>query len=1418
MALDDLDVGNLNSAIEELRQVLQQLGPQLLMMGKGVDENSKALGEGAATQRTVNDKKAKLANSSKVYTDELNKAQLLYKESYRQQMQLVSGMRGMREGMLKDLILNNQRRNVASAELNLAQAKLKQSQEEYASKLQELKQAKKHLSTLSRGTEEYQQHQQTINNLSGQAQDFGDRLLNASAELTNAQIGRLGAAITTFTSAIGKTGSFLQGFGDGLRDFERRVGVSGKQLIGMFTGGAGGFNQLIKLTQGKWMEMIGARGQDYFDRAIDARDAFAEEFGGTLTGEAASKLSMQARYMGVTVGELAKARRGFMTITSNDFKGAVDAQNKFVAEFKKKGLNTKDAFDAVAKYTDIMARNGGRFAQSFAKAAADAKKIGVDLKKVDAFGDSIISDYEGFLEKQAELGAMGFNFDSTKMAQVAESGDTGALMSELRSQLAAQGKDLTKMRRSEQLALSNAFGIPMEELLRLSEPKAKEDTVQDKIASHGERTANGVELLDRATLNQTTKLSALGMLLQKVASGIGFVGGLLQAWKAMTAGTRRNALAKKIAGETAGGGGILSKVQTSISNGFNSIKNKLFPSKSVMGPALPPGFAGKETSAASIPSLTNALKTAVSGTFADMKTAIGGVFGEAKKGFIDAKNSITAAGKQAFTDSTTWAKEKFTNITSSISTKFNETFSKVSQSVGSKFSVISDKFKSGIGTITQKFTSGADTLKLGFLKATETTKTLFTRAAGSVQGVFTTASEKIKVGFGSVFTKVSTTVNTTFSKISTTFSNTASSVQKTFSMAADRVKTGFNTVFTNVSSGAKNIFTKASADITQGFSTIADKFTPAIEKIKSGFDSATVNIKGMFSKAADATKAAFSSATETVSSVGDSIAEKFGPAVDDIKEKFGNVSEKLRGKFGEISDSLKTRFGPVIEQIKARFGQVATNTRLWFSQASESIKARWSPVADIVKSKFSVAADTVKNKFSGLFPTMERQSGGFFSRLASKVGSLGGGAASAVGRVGGMGMRAGGAVLKGAGRAIGAVGRFGGSMAGMASLGMAGLASGGMEYERSTRSKEEGGLGLSKEEAAGRATVQGGASAAGAILGGTLLPFLGPIGPMVGGFLGDKIGKSINDKFPNVSKDIGKFFTGFKDGVFGGFGEVKEKFKKMDEVFKPLKDAFGSLIKVFTDLFGSSDDASKGAGGLGAALGGGLMKALMWLMDNVVPPLVTIFTTLIKVITPIIKFMMPLLIEVFKFAWDIISGALSLLSKAIQKLTPFLTKMAEVIVSIISAIVNAIKKAGAFAGKLLGFLGIDIAGAEPPKQGDDVVSKSGYGTRSLVTPTGTVALNNNDTVVAYADDMVASEGVRLLSKGALAKNAQPTTPSNVNVSVDMSRLEQKLDAVVRAIGSMNVQMDGAKVGKVLVNAAEAGGQIGVFNAQSRATL
>jgi len=264
-----------------------------------------------------------------------------------------------------------------------------------------------------------------------------------------------------------------------------------------------------------------------FEEIEKAASDLRAEFGGIVSGKEATELAITAKEMGVTTQQLAAARRVFMTQTMGDLSGAQRQQERFIRVFTQQGMTSRDAMEFIGKNSELLARSGIRFQQSMAKAAGEAKKIGVDLSKVNQVGDNIIGNFEGFLESMAELGAMGFGFDATRLAEVAERGDTGALFDELRSQLRMTGRDLTDLTRSQQLALSNAFGMNIEDFQRMAgvTPDVGEAETQNKFLKRVVDTAERIAgiLTGLSTILGSIHTTQFGTMigLLKIMAGVG---------------------------------------------------------------------------------------------------------------------------------------------------------------------------------------------------------------------------------------------------------------------------------------------------------------------------------------------------------------------------------------------------------------------------------------------------------------------------------------------------------------------------------------------------------------------------------------------------------------------------------------------------------------------------------------------------------------------------------------------------------------------------------------------------------------------------------------------------------------------------------------------------------------------------------
>lgn len=96
----------------------------------------------------------------------------------------------------------------------------------------------------------------------------------------------------------------------------------------------------------------------------------------------------------------------------------------------------------------------------------------------------------------------------------------------------------------------------------------------------------------------------------------------------------------------------------------------------------------------------------------------------------------------------------------------------------------------------------------------------------------------------------------------------------------------------------------------------------------------------------------------------------------------------------------------------------------------------------------------------------------------------------------------------------------------------------------------------------------------------------------------------------------------------------------------------------------------------------------------------------------------------------------------------------------------------AIIGSIIAISAAQKRAAKQMQTADDMVMPAGYGNRVLSTPEGSIALNNNDTIVA---------GTNLNGGG----------------NGETDRLLRELISVVRANGSATIEIDGNKLGKVL---------------------
>lgn len=141
--------------------------------------------------------------------------------------------------------------------------------------------------------------------------------------------------------------------------------------------------------------------------------------------------------------------------------------------------------DVLGASDDIKASLGGN-PEALGKAAAAARKLGMDLSKVNAIADGLL-DFESSIEAELEAQLLtGKNINLNKARELALNNDLEGVAEEL-SKNGASAAEFAKMNRIQQQAMAKAMGMSREELAKmvLTEKAMADMTDEQKAAARG---------------------------------------------------------------------------------------------------------------------------------------------------------------------------------------------------------------------------------------------------------------------------------------------------------------------------------------------------------------------------------------------------------------------------------------------------------------------------------------------------------------------------------------------------------------------------------------------------------------------------------------------------------------------------------------------------------------------------------------------------------------------------------------------------------------------------------------------------------------------------------------------------------------------------------------------------------------------
>lgn len=324
---------------------------------------------------------------------------------------------------------------------------------------------------------------------------YGQALEGATNELNNFKSQQealsSGGGIKGFLQGMSSLGSKLESAGRTMLGMVDKAYAIQKEL-GTTIGTAGKIS--VDAVKNVAASLKGGGPVLTFQDTIDAVNAYQKEFGTILTGDSAKTFAQAAKKFGVDFGTYGKALRSFSIAGLQ----SAQMQQKVINQFVSAGLTGKQALEFAAENANLVAIAGYKYADSLAKAAIHATKIGVSLGKTEDFADGLIDDFEGGIEKFAELQSLGFDVDVNKMMEAAATGVPGAPQAELERQLSANRSVIENMSRFQRRQLEKSLtGLGIADIKKLAgialTPEEQGQVKTQKEESPESKTSQGIE-------------------------------------------------------------------------------------------------------------------------------------------------------------------------------------------------------------------------------------------------------------------------------------------------------------------------------------------------------------------------------------------------------------------------------------------------------------------------------------------------------------------------------------------------------------------------------------------------------------------------------------------------------------------------------------------------------------------------------------------------------------------------------------------------------------------------------------------------------------------------------------------------------------------------------------------------------------
>ena len=248
-------------------------------------------------------------------------------------------------------------------------------------------------------------------------------------------------------------------------------------------------------------ELQGARmasllmGTDVNEIAGELQDTFNNLEG--ITSENITTLGAMNKLLGIATKDAAAVAREFQVMTGESFETGLNFVKTTASLAKANDVAPGAVMKDIAENSEMFAEFGADGGENIAKAAIQARKLGVNLATTAKIANSLL-DFESSIEKEMEASLMiGKQLNFNRARELALSGDVAGATSDIVKQLGG-ASEIQKMNVLQRRALADSIGVSVDELNRLATGKvellAPEKSVEEQLL---DKLQELIEAMDR---------------------------------------------------------------------------------------------------------------------------------------------------------------------------------------------------------------------------------------------------------------------------------------------------------------------------------------------------------------------------------------------------------------------------------------------------------------------------------------------------------------------------------------------------------------------------------------------------------------------------------------------------------------------------------------------------------------------------------------------------------------------------------------------------------------------------------------------------------------------------------------------------------------------------------------------------------